>query len=141
MPVCSASSSSSSTASPAGRSRAWPVAVRLSRHGRGQGPPRVGRVVGTVVLALLLVALALGAGPIPVDSRPGERLTAMVALWMSPPDNSLALEDDDGDAAAPRSAGTLVLPSAPSPQGHPWVHVRLPVTILFLTRPQLLTRL
>jgi hypothetical protein len=141
MPVCSASSSSSPTTSPAGRGRAWPVAVRLSRHGIWQGPTRVGLMVGTVVLALLLVALALGAGPVPVDSRPGERLTAMAASGRSLPDNSLALEDDDGDAAALRTAGTLVLPLAPSPQGHPWWQVRLPVTIFFLTRPQLLTRL
>jgi hypothetical protein len=141
MPVCGVSSSSSPPTSRAGRSRAWPVAVCLSRPGRWQGPPRVGLVVGTVVLALLLVALALGAGTVPVGSRPGERLTAMVALCLSPPDNSLALEDDDGDAAALRTAGTLALPSASSPQGPPWVHVRLPVILRFLTRPQLLTRL
>jgi hypothetical protein len=141
MPVCGASSSSFPPMSPAGRSRAWPVAVRLSRHGRWQGPTLVGLVVGTVVLALLLVALALGAGPVPVGSRPGERLTALVVLCLSPPDNSLALEDDDGDAAALLTAEPLVLPSAPSPQGLPWWHVRLPGILRFLTRPQLLTRL
>jgi hypothetical protein len=141
MPVCSASSSSSPPASPAGRSQAWPVAVRLSRHGRWQGPTLVGLVVGTVVLALLLVALALGSGPSPVGSRPGERLTALVASGMSPPGNSLALEDDDWDAADLRTAEPLALPSAPSPQRPPWVHVRLPVLLRFLTRPQLLTRL
>jgi hypothetical protein len=96
-------------------------------------------MVGTVVLALLLVALALGSGP--VGSRPGAHLTALVAPGLSPSGNSLALEEDDGDADALLTAETLALPSAPSPQGPPWVHVRLPVTILFLTRPQLLTRL
>jgi hypothetical protein len=139
MPVCGASSSYSPPTSPARRSRAWPVAVHLSRHGRGQGPPRVGLVVGTVVLALLLVALAFGAGP--GGSRPGDRLTALVAFGRAHPGNSIALEDDDGDADALLTAGTLVLPSAPSPPGPPWWHVRLPVLLRFLTRPQLLTRL
>jgi hypothetical protein len=141
MPVCGKSSSYSPPTSPARRSQAWPVAVRLSRHGRWQGPTRVGLVVGPVVLALLLVALALESGPVPVGSRPGERLTGLVAPGLSPPGNSLALEDDDGDAAALRTAGTLALPSASSPQGPPWWHVRLPVLPRFLTRPQLLTRL
>jgi hypothetical protein len=140
MPVRDEASSYSPTTSPVGRSRAWPVVVRLSRHGRWQGPTRVGLMVGPVVLALLLVALPLGAGTVPVGSRPGERLTAMVAPGMSQPCNRSAVEDDDGDAAALRTAGPLALPSASSPQGHPWLQVRLPVTILFLTRPQLLTR-
>src|SRR5262245_38952380 len=97
-------------------------------------------MVGPVLLALLLVALALGAGPGPVGSHPGERLTALVAPGLSPPDTSLALEDDHGDAAALLTVETLALPSAPSPQGYPWVQVRLPVILRFLTRPQLLTR-
>jgi hypothetical protein len=97
--------------------------------------------VGPVVLALLLVALALGAAPSPVGSHPGERLTALVAPGLSPSGNSLALEDDDGDADALLTAEPLALPSTPSPQGPPWVQVRLPVLLRFLTRPQLLSRL
>jgi hypothetical protein len=117
------------------------VAVRMSRHGRWQGPTRVGLVVETGVLALLLLVLALGLGTSPVGSRPGERPPAIVASGMSHPCHCIALEDDDGDADDLWTAGTLALPSAPSPQGPPWLQVRLPVSILFLTRPQLLTRL
>jgi hypothetical protein len=141
MPVCNKLSSYSPTVSPAGRSRVWPGAVRMSRPGRWQGPALMGLVVRTVVLALLLVALVLGSSPFPGGSRPGERPTALVASGLSHPWNSIALEDDDRDADDPRTAGTLALPSAPAPQGHAWLQVRLPVRILFLTRPQLLTRL
>ena len=108
-----------------------------------QGPTLVGLVVGTVVLALLLMALALGSGTIPICNCPGERPTALVAPGISHPSNSsdsIALEDDS-DAGDLLTAGTLALPSAPSPQGHPWFQVRLPVIVFFLTRPQLLTRI
>jgi hypothetical protein len=74
-----------------------------------QGPTLVGLVVGTVVLALLLLALVLRSGIFPVCSRPGERSTAMVASGMSHPCNSIALEDDDCDADDLLTAGNAAL--------------------------------
>jgi hypothetical protein len=112
----------------------------MSYHQMWQGPTLVRLVVGTVMLALLLVALARRSDP--VCSAPEEHSTPIVITGMSHPCNCSALLEDDSDADDLWLAtGTRALPLGPSPQGHPWLQVHLPVGILFLTRPQLLTRI